>query len=307
MEYFYLVYGVMGLRILAKLIESGNAPGLIISHRTYNFEKSETDFYEPLQKLALENNINIIFTDNISEHSPELSKYKIGICAGFMEILRNDVFDAPEFGILNLHCGKLPYYKGRAPISRCIINGDKELTVTMHKIEKGVDSGDVFLTDDIKILPKDDVNSIYDKCCDVSFRLINHSLKIINTISSKTFYYEMLVPQLPENIKANKSISKEERKIDRSELVYKIYDLIRALYPPYPSAFFVYKGKEYFVEKSFSKKDDSCKSEGKILSVESSQMTIEFKRGILTIEKLSDGNSTISDFKNYFTEGEYID
>lgn len=307
MKYFYLVYGVMGLRILEKLIESGNAPELIISHKTYNFEKSENDFYVPLQKLAESSRIEIIFTDKIAEEVERLRKYRIGICSGFMEILKPEIYESPEYGILNLHCGKLPEYRGRAPISRSIINGEKELTVTLHKIDSGVDSGDIFLTGSIEITDTDDVNTLYEKCIPESQRIIEEALKLINETESEAGFRKYLRPQEKQEKKANKSISDEERLIKPDSEIKVAYNLVRALYPPYPGAKFRYRSKEYKIENSTYKTDNRLNGGGKIISVSEKEIAIEFKNGILKAVKMTSENTLIRDFRKIFTEGEFIE
>ncbi len=307
MEYFYLVYGNMGLRILSKLIESGNAPGLIISHKTYNFEKSETDFYEPLQKLAEANKIEIKLTDRIEEEAEIIKRYKAGICSGFMEILRENIFGIPEYGIFNLHCGKLPNYRGRAPISRSIINGEKELTVSLHKIDSGVDSGDILLTGKIEITEQDDVNSLYEKCIPESQKVIEEALKIIEDSKDKIEFEKHLRPQEKTELKANRMITDEERRIKLNSDILQIYNLSRALYPPYPGAFFMYKNKEYRIEKTEYEKNETLTDGGKIIFVSEEELAIEFKGGRLRIRKLSTENNPINNFREIFTEGEHID
>jgi len=303
MGYFFLVFGNMGLRILTKLIESGKSPGLIVSHKTYNYETSREGFYEPLRKLAEDNNIEIIFTDKISEEKEKIKQFSTGICCGFMEILRQEIYELPENGIFNLHCGKLPQYRGRAPISRSIMNGEKELTVSLHKIDSGVDSGDILLTELIEITDSDDVNTMYEKCIPVSYKLISEALEIINSDELNS----RLKPQENTESKANKSITDAERKIKPDSEIKEVYNLVRALYPPYPGATFVYNGKLYKIESSRYEYDKNSKGGGMIKFAGENEIAIEFKGGRLITDKISEGNKLIENIREIFIEGEYIE
>lgn len=46
---------------------------------------------------------------------------------------------------LNVHAGKLPSYRGRNIINWAIINGEREIGVTVHCMDDGVDTGDIIL------------------------------------------------------------------------------------------------------------------------------------------------------------------
>jgi len=50
---------------------------------------------------------------------------------------------APWF--LNVHAGKLPRYRGRNVINWALINGEREIGVTVHLVDDGIDSGDILL------------------------------------------------------------------------------------------------------------------------------------------------------------------
>jgi methionyl-tRNA formyltransferase len=46
---------------------------------------------------------------------------------------------------LNVHAGKLPAYRGRNIINWAIINGETEIGVTVHLVDRGIDTGDILL------------------------------------------------------------------------------------------------------------------------------------------------------------------
>lgn len=65
----------------------------------------------------------------------------IGISYGFGMKFSKDVIDKFSFGILNIHTGDLPKYRSRHPISWAMINGEREIGVTLHKIDEKIDCG----------------------------------------------------------------------------------------------------------------------------------------------------------------------
>jgi len=58
-------------------------------------------------------------------------------------ILKPAVIRVPRFGVLNLHSGKLPHYRGVLAVFRALMQGDSELVATLHYISDGtIDTGD---------------------------------------------------------------------------------------------------------------------------------------------------------------------
>jgi len=66
-------------------------------------------------------------------------------------ILPQAILDAPRFGCFNLHASLLPRWRGAAPINRAIMAGDAETGVMVMKMDAGLDTGDVAMTDRIAI------------------------------------------------------------------------------------------------------------------------------------------------------------
>lgn len=65
------------------------------------------------------------------------------IVAAFAEILKENVLEIPRLGCINVHASLLPKYRGAAPIERAVMAGEKETGVTIMKMAKDLDAGDV--------------------------------------------------------------------------------------------------------------------------------------------------------------------
>ena len=56
-------------------------------------------------------------------------------------ILREPVFTAARHGAVNVHCGRLPQYRGAPPAFWELYNGEPEVGVTVHRVTAQVDAG----------------------------------------------------------------------------------------------------------------------------------------------------------------------
>jgi hypothetical protein len=61
----------------------------------------------------------------------------------FNQILKKEVLEIATLGTFNLHPGKIPEYKGLFPTFWAILKGEKILGVTFHKIDTGIDTGEI--------------------------------------------------------------------------------------------------------------------------------------------------------------------
>jgi methionyl-tRNA formyltransferase len=83
----------------------------------------------------------------------KLAKGKPDLCVSirFGLILKSAVLALPRFGVINLHSGKLPEYRGVMATLRAMLAKDAELSTTLHFINDGtIDTGPVIATHSIK-------------------------------------------------------------------------------------------------------------------------------------------------------------
>ena len=66
-------------------------------------------------------------------------------------ILPQAILDAPPLGCFNLHGSLLPRWRGAAPINRAIMADDAESGVMVMKMDAGLDTGDVAMTERLAI------------------------------------------------------------------------------------------------------------------------------------------------------------
>ncbi len=65
--------------------------------------------------------------------------------------------------IVNLHLAPLPQYRGCNGIAHAIMNGDKSYGVTIHHVDKGIDTGSILARSCFPIAETDTGISLYEK------------------------------------------------------------------------------------------------------------------------------------------------
>lgn len=70
-------------------------------------------------------------------------KPELLVLAGYSPILRRGLIGLAPHGAVNLHAGELPRYRGSSPLNWALMNGEREFTLSIIRVDEGVDSGDV--------------------------------------------------------------------------------------------------------------------------------------------------------------------
>ena len=78
-------------------------------------------------------------------------------------LLPPDVLRAPRLGCLNVHASLLPRWRGAAPIQRAIEAGDARTGVSIMQMERGLDTGPVFVRAETPIGDGDTAGDLHDR------------------------------------------------------------------------------------------------------------------------------------------------
>lgn len=77
-----------------------------------------------------------------SECAAALSEYDIAVNGGCLELIGDPALRAPRFGVLNVHPGILPQYRGASSVEWALYNGDV-VGATAHIMDSGYDTGPI--------------------------------------------------------------------------------------------------------------------------------------------------------------------
>ena len=91
-----------------------------------------------------------------------------------------------NFELLNIHCGRLPNYAGMMPIFWQILDGNKYITVTLHNLDKEIDTGKILIEQKINVHKTLFDTSVVAKkiSADIFYNWINNPQNKINSIEN---------------------------------------------------------------------------------------------------------------------------
>ncbi|WP_114951152.1 phosphoribosylglycinamide formyltransferase [Sphingosinicella terrae] len=97
--------------------------------------------------------------------------------AGYMRLLSPEFVEGWEGRILNIHPSLLPLHKGLDTHRRAIVAGDEFGGCSVHVVTADLDSGPVVAQERVRILPRDDADSLAERVLEVEHRLYPKALE----------------------------------------------------------------------------------------------------------------------------------
>ncbi len=182
-----------------------------------------------VERFARTQDLNLFSTDDINAPAtvgalkpfdPDLI-----LVAAFGQIFRAEVLALPKKYCLNVHASLLPSYRGAAPVQRAIWNGERQTGVTIQKMAKKLDAGDILIQKTIPILPEDTSHDLLIKLARLGAEALCESVRLIES-GKETFtaQEEALASFAPK-------IEKSDSPLDWSKSAESLGNQIRALQP----------------------------------------------------------------------------
>ena len=199
----------------------------------------------PVAEFAEAENIEISSPPSISS-SEELKKLQemnldMIIVVAYGLILPEEVINLPKHGCYNVHASLLPRWRGAAPIQRAMIEGDQTTGVTIMKMDKGLDTGDIGLQKEIKIEQQN--------YSELEKELANEGAELLINFIDRLDGSIQFAKQNDMQACYAKKIQKQEALIDWTENAEKINRRINA-YNPSPCAWFSLNNKRIKILKA---------------------------------------------------------
>ena len=127
-------------------------------------------------QLAMKYGVETFYTSNINSDSSvnRLMSWApdIIISTNFSHYLGERVRRIARIGTWNLHKSYLPHYRGMAPSFYALLQGERCVGVTLHKISKQIDAGDIIRQAQVPLEPGDSVYSLNRRTSDVGGRML---------------------------------------------------------------------------------------------------------------------------------------
>lgn len=159
----------------------------------------------------------------------------IGVSVNYPLVISSEVIDSLPLGILNVHGGDLPRYRGNACQAWAILNGEDRIGLCVHKMEGGkLDSGDIISRDYFPVDVSTSITSVHEWITARSPALVLEALTSLDDDPSFLLEKQSESGKLPLRCFPRKP---EDSRIDWSVPALEVVRLIKASSRPYRGAY----------------------------------------------------------------------
>ncbi len=219
--------------VLAGLIGAGHEIAAVYSQPARQAGRGMSARLSPVARLAMNKGLRLLTPASLKSSEEQADFAALGadaaVVVAYGLILPKPVLAAPRLGCFNLHASLLPRWRGAAPIQRAIMAGDAETGMAMMRMQEGLDTGPVCLTERVPIAPGMTAGDLHDVLRERGARLMVEGLAQLEagTLTCR--------PQTAEGITYAGKIDKAEAHIDFARPAGDVLNHIHGL-SPWPGA-----------------------------------------------------------------------
>lgn len=189
----------------------------------------------PVHRAAEELGIEVLTPLNFRDPA-EVERFRafhadVAVVVAYGLLLPPAILEGTRLGCYNGHASLLPRWRGAAPIQRAIMAGDRETGMMVMKMDAGLDTGPVALTNKVEISIDMTAGELHDRLAEIGAELMVEAMAKLEAGNLP------LTPQPAEGVVYAAKISKEETRIDFSRDGLAVHNHIRGL-SPFPGAWF---------------------------------------------------------------------
>ncbi|WP_312183635.1 bifunctional UDP-4-amino-4-deoxy-L-arabinose formyltransferase/UDP-glucuronic acid oxidase ArnA [Pantoea sp. CTOTU46764] len=263
MKTVVFAYAEMGCAGISALLNAGYEISAIFTHSDTG---TESHFFDSVARLAAEQGIPVyapedvnhpLWVDRIKTMAPDY------IFSFYYRALLNDsILNCAKLGAFNLHGSLLPKYRGRAPLNWVLVNGETETGVTLHRMVKRADAGDIVAQQRVAIDEQDNALTLHRKLVACATEVLNNALPGVKRGDIVT------TPQNESEATVVGRRTPEDGRIKWEAPAQTVNNLVRAVTYPWPGAFAFAGTVKFVVWKSRVHNIDHHAKPGTVLSVE---------------------------------------
>jgi len=238
--------GVRCLRVLlARGAELGLEIALVVTHQD---NPQENIWFDSVAAVAAEHGIACITPDDPAaaevEQTIRDARPDFIFSFYYRHMLPLRLLALAPLGAYNLHGSLLPKYRGRVPVNWAVLKGETETGATLHEMAAKPDAGAILAQTSVPILPDDTAGQVFDKVTVAAEQTLWGALPALLAGAATRHANDLALGSYYGGRKP------EDGRIDWTQTAQQVYNLVRAVAPPYPGAFTDLAGKRFVIARA---------------------------------------------------------
>lgn len=203
----------------------------------------------------------------------------VALVMAYGRILPQGVLDAPRRGCMNLHASILPKYRGAAPISWAVVNGETETGVCLMQMDAGMDTGPVLSCHRIPIGPAETAGQLAERIAALGAEVVTADLgrAVDGALTAE--------PQAHELATHAPMLSKENGLVPWDKPAQQVHDHIRGM-TPWPGAFTSLRGKSLKIHRAHVHSPETLAEPGALVVCDRDAVVVACGEGTIALDTL---------------------
>ncbi|MEA5061699.1 MAG: methionyl-tRNA formyltransferase [Erysipelotrichaceae bacterium] len=275
------------------ILDGYNFVGLISQPDKPIGRKNEIEI-SPTKKIALKYGIPVFQPIKIRLEFEFVRELKPDLIVTFAygQIVPQGLLDIPTLGCINLHGSLLPKLRGASPVQFALINGDKKTGVTLMRMLKEMDAGEMYGKKEVQISDEDNATTLFNKISLVAGDLILELLPDFLKGKIKG------IPQNNDEVTFASIIKPEQEKISFDLSSKSIIGWIRGLSEK-PGGYFLLNGKKFKVYNAKFLDDKITGQVGEIVEADKNGLILQAKDGRISLLEIQIEGKRKMDYKTF--------
>ncbi|QDU64953.1 methionyl-tRNA formyltransferase [Engelhardtia mirabilis] len=147
------------------------------------------------------------------------------LVASYGELFDQELLAMPARACLNVHGSLLPRWRGAAPVQAAILAGDSVTGVSVQRMVRGLDAGDVLLSRETPIGPETTGGELFDRLAHLG---ADAAIAALDLIAAGDAHF---TPQDPEAVTRCRKLDKRSGVLDWSDDAAALERRVRAMNP----------------------------------------------------------------------------
>ncbi|MBW8780852.1 MAG: formyltransferase [Verrucomicrobia bacterium] len=228
----FFAYSEVGYTCLDLLLSRGDNVVALITHED---NPSEKIWFKTPAVAAREHGVPVFTPESVN--TPEWRE-KIAalqpdliLSVYYRHMIGTKILALPRLGAWNMHGSLLPRYRGRAPINWAVLHGEPRIGMTLHRMVKSADAGDIVDQEGVEIGSRDTAEQAFRKVMPCARVVLARQIDALLAGAARE------TPQDETQATYFTGRKPEDGRIAWTQTSAQIFNLIRAVTDPYPGAF----------------------------------------------------------------------
>lgn len=227
MKVLFMGSGTFGLKTLEAIQASSHPLAAVVTAPDKPQGRGRVMTASPAKSWALERGIRVMTPVKLNAPETVAELRSVGadlfVVASYGALLSEEVLALPTKGCINVHPSLLPKYRGASPVVQALLDGESRTGMTIMRMAKALDSGDVILQQQVEIGAEENATALTDRLSALGGSMTVQALDLIQAGRAQE------TPQDHNRATYCSKLKKEDSLLDWNWAAAKVHDRVRAL------------------------------------------------------------------------------